>query len=116
MSKPATVRFGIFLTLAIIGFVTAMVFNGIAVTSGQDYSSAWFGTAVDWVLSADLSVVAIAAVVFMFAEAKRIGMKKVWVYVALSGVTAMAFTFPLFLAMRERRLSAANTTNTTADK
>lgn len=91
--------------LAGIGLVTAMVFNGIAVMSGQDYAAAWFGTAVDWVLSADLSVVALASVVFMLAEARRIGMKRVWLYIALSGVTAMAFTFPLFLAMRERHLA-----------
>lgn len=105
MNKQATVRFWIFITLAIIGFVTAMVFNGIAVTNGENYATAWFGTAVDWVLSADLTVVAIASVVFMLAEARRIGLKRVWLYIALSGVTAMAFTFPLFLAMRERRLA-----------
>jgi uncharacterized membrane protein len=29
----------------------------------------------------------------------------VWLYILLSGVTAMAFTFPLFMAMRERHLS-----------
>jgi len=28
----------------------------------------------------------------------------VWLYIVLSGVTAFAFTFPLFLAMRERKL------------
>jgi hypothetical protein len=30
----------------------------------------------------------------------------VWLYLALSGITAFAFTFPLFLAMRERKLAA----------
>jgi uncharacterized membrane protein len=33
-------------------------------------------------------------------------MKRVWLYIVLSGVTAFAFTFPLFLAMRERKLAA----------
>jgi len=37
-------------------------------------------------------------------EGRKLGMKRVWVYIALSGVTAFAFTFPLFLAMRERKL------------
>lgn len=76
----------------------------MAVAAGENYTTAWFGSAVDWVLSADLSLVAIAAVVFMISEARRLGMKRVWIYILLSGVTAMAFTFPLFLAMRERRL------------
>jgi len=29
-----------------------------------------------------------------------------WLYVVLAAVTAFAFTFPLFLAMRERQLEA----------
>ena len=68
---------------------------------------AWFGSAVDWVLGADLAIVAIAVVIFMFAEGSRLGMKHVWIYVVLAGVTAMAFTLPLFLAMRERHLARA---------
>jgi hypothetical protein len=56
------------------------------------------------VLTYDLGIVAVAGVIFMFVEAKRIGMKRVWVLVLLSGITAMAFVFPLFLALRERHL------------
>lgn len=72
----------------------------------QDYLAAWFGSEVDWVLSVDLTIVAIAAVTFMLIEAKRLGMKRVWLYIVLSGITAMACTFPFFLAMRERKLAA----------
>jgi uncharacterized membrane protein len=71
-----------------------------------DYWVAWFAHPVDWVLSADLTIVAIAGVAFMIWEAKRLGMKRVWLYILLSGITAMACTFPFFLAMRERRLAA----------
>lgn len=96
--------FWVYLSLSFIGLVTAWIFNGLAVMNNEDYFGAWFGSAVDWVLSADLTVVAIAVVVFMVVEARRIGMKRVWLYILLSGVTAMACTFPLFMAMRERRL------------
>ena len=41
---------------------------------------------------------------FIVVEARRLGMKRAWLYIVLSLVTAFAFTFPLFLAMRERRL------------
>lgn len=109
MSTQQNIRFWVYLSLAAVGFVTAMVFNGLAVMEGADYGAAWTGSAVDWVLTADLSVVAIASVVFMFAEARRLGMKRVWLYIALSAVTAMAFTFPLFLAMRERAIAAQGT-------
>ena len=103
MRKPL---FWVYLTLAVTGLITAWIFNGIAVMSGQDYGSAWTASAVDLVLTYDLGIVAIAGVIFMFVEAKRIGMKKVWILVLLSGITAMAFVFPLFLALRERKLSS----------
>jgi uncharacterized membrane protein len=50
-------------------------------------------------------IVAIAGSALMIMEAKRLGMKRVWLYIVGSGVTAFAFTFPLFLAMRERKIS-----------
>ena len=107
MKREATFRYWFYLALSFAGLTTAMVFNGLAVTRGENYTTAWFGSAVDWVLSADLSIVAVAVVVWMFAESKRLGMRRVWVYILLSGVTAMAFTFPLFLAMREKHLAGA---------
>ena len=77
----------------------------MAVLGGQDYGSAWTATAVDLVLTYDLGIVAIAGVTFMLVEGRRIGMKNVWLLVLLSGITAMAFVFPLFLALRERKLN-----------
>ena len=97
--------FWVYLVLSIVGLVTAWIFNGFAVMNNEDYMAAWFGTAVDWVLSADFTIVAIAVVVFMISEARRLKMKRVWLYILLSGVTAMAFTFPLFMAMRERQMA-----------
>ena len=71
MQASSRIRFTTYLALSAVGLITALTFNGMAIVNGENYNTAWFGTAVDWVLSADLSVVAIAAVVFMFAEAKR---------------------------------------------
>jgi len=105
-------RFVLFLILSIIGLITAWVFNGIASVTGQNYLDAWFGSAVDWVLSLDILIVAVTGSAFMFFEARKLDMKRVWLYILLSGVTAFAFTFPLFLAMREKKLAAlADPTN-----
>lgn len=109
-----TALFWTYLVIASVGLVTAWIFNGIAVMNGEDYLGAWVGTAVDWVLSADLTVVAIAVVIFMITETRRLEMKRVWLYILLSGFTAMAFTFPLFLAMRERKLGQRDATATPA--
>lgn len=102
--------FWVYLVLSIIGLVTAWIFNGVAVMNNQDYANAWFGSAVDWVLSGDFTIVAIAVVVFMISEARRLKMKRVWLYILLSGFTALAFTFPLFMAMRERQLAKISST------
>ena len=101
-------RFIFFLILSVVWLITAWVFNGIASVTGQNYIDAWFGSAVDWVLSLDLLIVAIVGSALMIFEGQRLGMKRVWPYIVLSGVTAFAFTFPLFLAMRERRLATIN--------
>lgn len=99
-----------FFILSFAGLATAWYFNALAVMNAQDYLQAWFADEVDWVLSMDLTIVAIAGVVFMIYEAKRLGMKRVWLYIALSGVTAMAATFPFFLAMRELKLARQEST------
>ncbi|MEY2693792.1 MAG: hypothetical protein RL142_140 [Actinomycetota bacterium] len=97
--------FWVYLLLSITGLVTAWVYNYLAVSAGQDYGSAWTATAVDLVLTYDLGIVAIAGAIFMIVEGRRIGLKRVWLLLLLSGITAMAFVFPLFLALRERKLT-----------
>lgn len=104
MKSKNGVMFWIYLTFAVVGLVTAWIFNYQAVMSGQDYVQAWTATAVDLVATFDLGIVAFACVFFMFAESARLGMKRTWVLVLMSGITAIAFVFPLFLALRERHL------------
>lgn len=113
IAGPHRSRFWFFVALSAIGLVTAWWFNGLAVMQMADYGVAWFAHPVDWVLSTDLLIVAIAGVAFMIWEAKRLGMKNVWLYIVLSGVTAMACTFPFFLAMRERTLARQESTMAT---
>ena len=101
LPAPHHSRSWFYLVVSLIGLITAMVFNGIASMEGADYLAAWFGLPVDWVLSLDLLVVAVAGSAFIIFEGRRLGMKRLWLYIVASGVTAFAFTFPLFLAMRE---------------
>jgi hypothetical protein len=49
----------------------------------------------------DLLLLALAAVVFMVIEARKLGIKFVWLYVVGGFATAMGFRFPLFLIARE---------------
>ena len=93
------------LILAIAGLVGTWIFNGLAIAQARDFVGDWVnsGPSVSS-LTVDLLVVAIAGCILIVVESRRLGMKRAWVYIVLSGITAFAFTFPLFLAMRERKL------------
>jgi len=101
MNKRALFYF----VIAGIGLVTAWYFNTIAILRGEDFFLAWFGNNADWVVACDLLLTAFAAVPYMIFEAKRIGMKRVYLYILSGFISAIAFVFPLFLAMRELHLA-----------
>lgn len=94
----------VYLVLAGLGLLGTAWFNiqGVLNPEGS-FLAAWFANPATTSLSIDLLVTASAASIFMILEGRRLGMRLVWLYVLASFVTAVAFTFPLFLAMRERR-------------
>eukprot|EP01031_Cornospumella_fuschlensis_P021341 gene21341-26147_t len=89
-----------YLVLSVIGLAGTAAFNALAVVQMRDFFGDWWGSgpAVSS-LTVDLLIVAITGSILIIIEAKRLGMKRAWLYLLLSGVTAFAFTFPLFLAM-----------------
>lgn len=96
----------VYLLLAIAGLIGTWWFNVIAIVQMVNYVGDLFtsGPAVTSI-SIDLLVAAVAGSIFIIIEARRIGMRFGWLYVVASGVTAFAFAFPLFLAMRQRHLT-----------
>ncbi len=106
-----------YLVFSVIGLVTAWTFNGLAVMRGENYIADGFTSNVDWVYSLDLLIGGTAGMAFIIVEGRKLKMRFLWAYIAASFITAFAFVFPLFLAMRELRLAkieleqAANTQN-----
>ncbi|MCT9002994.1 DUF2834 domain-containing protein [Microbacterium memoriense] len=96
----------VYLALAAIGLIWTWTFNILAITQMVDFVGDLVnsGPAVSSI-TVDLLVVAVAGAILIIVEARRIGMKRGWLYVVVSGVTAFAFAFPLFLAMRQRHLT-----------
>ena len=117
MAKNWTPMALIYLTLSVIGLVGTATFNALAVVQLRDFFGDWSGSgpAVSS-LTLDLAIAAIAGSILIIVEAKRLRMKRGWLYVVLSGVTAFAFTFPLFLAMRERKLESRRLAAALAEK
>lgn len=53
----------------------------------------------------DIAIFCIAAFIFMGVEARRLGIRFVWVYMVLSLVIAVSVMFPLFLIARQLKLA-----------
>lgn len=96
-----------FLVLAIVGLMGTWIYNVQAIAQQNDFLGDWFnnGPAVGS-LTIDLLIMAVAAFALIVIEGRRLGMRHLWAYIVFSGLTAIAFTFPLFLANRARRLEA----------
>jgi hypothetical protein len=63
-------------------------------------------------ISVDIGLFLLAAVAFMVIEARRLGVRWVWIYVLFSFLVAISVTFPLFMIARELRLGPANKPDT----
>lgn len=100
-ARPQIVLYSI---LAVLGLTTAMWFNSQAVLSNSDYIGDGFTTPVDWVYSLDLLIGGVAGMAFVVLESRKIGFKWWPLLVASGFVTAFAFVFPLFLAIRAHLL------------
>jgi len=56
-------------------------------------------------LTMDFVIGASAAFMWMIVEGIRVKMKRLWLFVIVTFLVAFAFSFPLFLFFRERKLS-----------
>lgn len=108
MTRDWTPLAFVYLLLAVAGLIGTWWFNAIAIVQMADFIGdlVTSGPAVSSI-TVDLLVAAAAGSVFIVVEARRLGMRFGWLYVAGSALTAFAFTFPLFLAMRQRHLTRA---------
>ena len=103
----------VYLILAVVGAVWPWWYNAaFAIAHGGAFDPSVFvaeafSTPAGGSLSADILVAAGAGSVWMIAEARRLGMRFVWAYVALGTLVAFACAFPLFLFVREGVLQRA---------
>jgi hypothetical protein len=57
-------------------------------------------------ITIDIFYFCVAAMIWMVVEARKLGVRFVWVYILLSFLVAVSVMFPLFLAARERALAS----------
>lgn len=59
-------------------------------------------------LAVDILFLALAVEIWMVVESRRLGMKYVWLYIAIATFIGISFAVPLYLAMREKHLQATH--------
>ena len=89
-----------------VGLIGTWYFNLLAIRQGRDFFADWGSSPAVFSATTDLLIAASAASIFIFYESKKLKMKYGWLFILGSFVTAIAFTFPLFLALRERKLTS----------
>lgn len=102
-----------FFVLSGVGLVGTWWFNlsFMIGSPGGSYLGGWFANGASSSAAVDIIVVAIAACVLFVVEGRRLGWSGwgIGALVVFSFVLAVAFTFPLFLGLRERTLAASRT-------
>lgn len=100
----------IYLALAILGICWTWYFNiqffkTAADTSMSNFIDQCLTTFPAKSVGADITVVCLTFFAFMIPEAIRLKMKFWWLLIPLTFMIAIAFTFPLFMFFRERKLA-----------
>jgi hypothetical protein len=70
----------------------------------QAWLAAGFVTPLAGSITSDFLIGTIPVLLWMAVEARRLGMRHLWVYLVTTFLVAFALTCPLFLLMREVRL------------
>jgi len=86
-----------------------LFFREAGTTSGLAFIQACFANHAAASISIDIILFAFAAFVFMRVEARRLQIRFFWLYVLLSFLVAVSVTFPVFMAVRQKRLAALGT-------
>jgi hypothetical protein len=103
-------RQGIYAAGAVIGLCTTWFFNIRFIQDHGGFSLVTFlaemyANAASSSISNDLWVILCIFLFWSFHEAHRLGMRRWWIYALLALGAAAAFAIPLFLLMRDRKLS-----------
>jgi hypothetical protein len=106
--------------LAVAGAVVPWYFNiRFMIETGTPLTyeglfAAGFETRLASSLTSDFLIGATAVLLWLVADARRLGLRHWWVYLAITVLVAFASACPLYLLMRERRLQQLSAMGHTA--
>lgn len=65
-----------------------------------------FGNSVSGFFAMDVIVSSVVLWIFVFSEGRRLGMRRLWLYVVCNLAVGVSLALPLFLLFRERALDS----------
>ncbi len=99
-----------YLFSAIIGAIApyAVYFGYLHYVPGASglLSLAW-GSPIAAATLMDFTIACLVFWPFMFAEAKRLGLKHVWFFILTNCIIGLSFALPAFLYVRQKKLAAS---------
>lgn len=99
-----------YLLAAILGAVLPLSqFIPFLTTHGLDLSLFFtylFSNGVSGFFGMDVIVSSVVLWIFVFAEGRRLGMRRLWIYVICNLMVGVSLALPLFLLFRERALDS----------
>ena len=100
----------LYLIAAILGAVLPLSqFIPFLTTHGLDLSLFFtylFSNGVSGFFGMDVIVSSVVLWIFVFAEGRRLGMRRLWIYVICNLMVGVSLALPLFLLFRERKLDS----------
>jgi hypothetical protein len=110
LSSAGCVRVVVFVLLGVVGAVLTARFNAqfASAQGGFDlgeYVKAGYANSASTSFTIDITIAAIAGVIFMIVEGRRLRMRSTIPLIISTFVLAFAFSFPMFLALRELKLA-----------
>lgn len=98
----------LYYVIAIIGLLFTWKYNLEYMAAGGDFFSATLFSdlsvnAVTTSFAVDLTIVNIAFITFVFTSSKKYGIKYPLLYIVLATMVALAFAFPLYLAILTKK-------------
>lgn len=105
--KALCAVYGVLGLAALVGTQIALV-RHMTTNEGNDFADALSNTVVNAAATftvIDLLAVAFVGLVFMVAEGRRLGMRRLWIYVVLTFAVAISVALPVFLIVRQLKLA-----------
>ena len=100
----------LYLIAAILGAVLPLSqFIPFLTTHGLDLSLFFtylFSNGVSGFFGMDVIVSSVVLWIFVFSEGRRLGMRRLWIYVICNLMVGVSLALPLFLLFRERTLDS----------